>query len=189
MTELNQINNKKMKKAQISIEFEVPENFYKDKKDNFRFSRFALRKFITEESLEIENHTNLKANKNIKVSLSHTKGAGCAMTLYSELNVNIGIDIEWNDRKYTEEIRKFFINEDDDTNLSTLETWCVKEATFKAYHPIYNGEKNLILKDFKIKNKHIYFNQIKLGTFSILYKSYNKRTLIVASVIIRALCP
>lgn len=143
-----------------AVDFTCPEDFYPSKKQEFRLSRFSLSNLtmthLGSSQLEIEDFDHLSFNHDFKVSLSHTKDAGCAVISNSPTTLGIGIDIEDKNRKYRSGIEKFYIlPNEDDKNLNKLQLWCAKEAAYKAYYYQYlqtHSTKPLVLKDFVIKD-------------------------------------
>ena len=173
------IRNKKTMNSKFRITTTVPESFLPDEKEHFRLSRYALRHLCGQEDLTIEKHLHLKSAPNIKVSISHTDGAAAAMICESESTISIGIDIEWSCRQVKPGIEKFFINEADDCQINKLENWCIKEAAYKAYSPIYNDEKVLVLKDFTIKDNAFYICDKYIGDYEVEYQEIDGREIII----------
>ena len=111
------------------------------------------------EDLEIENNLHLADSPKTKVSLSHTRGISAAVI--SSTHTSVGIDVEFADRAFKDEVTKFFKLEQD-VAMPTLELWSIKEAAFKAFEPLkkYKAIKEtLVLKDLIVTDKHIIFNQ------------------------------
>lgn len=84
-------------------------------------------------------------------SLAHTKDLAIAVMADKKDFRSVGVDLEFLDREVKTGSEKYFINNQDEKNLSELELWCAKEAAFKAASFLYS--KNLVLKDFWIKKE------------------------------------
>lgn len=148
-----------------------PSEFLPTHREDHRLSRFALAKLSGCESLEIYNHHHLVEKPSTTVSLSHTKNLAVAAINDSPKARSIGIDIEWCDRECKPGIEKFFLREQDDKSLKLMELWGVKEAAYKAFYPLYEGNKTLVLKDFTIIGTKIYFNGLSIGNYEIKHES------------------
>ena len=139
-------------------------NIGKKRAREYCASRMALQQLCPQSppdnsfaELEIIEHSHLKKNSKLKISLSHTRGlaAAAATTQYR----TIGVDIELNQRIVKSEVTKFF-QQKQDIALSKLELWCIKEAAFKAFEPLqtYKTHKEtLVLNDFIVTEKTIIF--------------------------------
>ncbi len=77
-------------------------------------------------------------------SYSHTEELGlCSVTL--EQSLYSGIDIERSDRVIRKDALKMFIN-DDDSDLTPLQLWCLKEAAFKALNNSLKSQGPKLIK-------------------------------------------
>ncbi len=151
MSNLMLLDNKKID-IEFSTHSEVPQNFLPELNIYSRSARFALKTLISGHStvdLDIHNHTHLVSDKNVLVSLSHTKKVACAAKASAKDFSGIGIDIENRSRAIKPGIEKFFINDHDEVDDKLL-LWSTKEAIFKAISPFYKSEKTLVLKDITI---------------------------------------
>ncbi len=134
----------------------LPEDFLSDEKEGYRLSRYCLRQLTQRENFNITNHLHLENEPQMLVSLSHTRGLAASALCVNEQINSIGVDIEWCGRKIREGSFKYFVSQDIELEFhSPLEIWCIKEAAFKAYSPIYeknqsHNKKVLVLTDFRI---------------------------------------
>lgn len=121
------------------------------------------------EDLEQENFSHLKSFPQFQCSFSHSKTHGAAYIENSSEFLSIGLDIESLDRVVKEKTTKFFIHPKDKSKIadSLLKSWCIKEACFKAFSPIYKEEKVLVLSDIWISDNQFGFKEELLGTFSV----------------------
>lgn len=114
-------------------------------------------KLIEPQKIEIINNHYIVNFPGTLESLSHTKLASAGLIASQDDYFSIGVDIESLNRPIKSGIEKFFINEEDTKELSLLELWCLKEACFKALHPVYkrlNLKRTLTLKDIIIHSEH-----------------------------------
>lgn len=114
-------------------------------------------KLIEPQKIEIINNHYIVNFPGTLESLSHTKSASAGVIASQDDYFSIGVDIESLNRPIKSGIEKFFINEEDTKELSHLELWCLKEACFKALHPVYkrlNLKRTLTLKDIVIHSEH-----------------------------------
>jgi len=174
------IRNKKIMICSYLLTHEAPEDFFPEKRQDFRLSRSALKGLTKLDDLEIDNHLAMSADSSIKVSISHTKGLGCAAADNSDQTISIGVDIEWSDRKFRSGVEKFFFREEDDKSLSLIELWSCKESAFKCLSPIYKGEKTLVVKDFVIDKGRIIFEGRDIGEICVEKIDYLGRELIIS---------
>ena len=165
------------------IEFSAPCHFLPEKKEEHRLSRYALKHLVGDRAIEIENHLHLRNHPEIKVSVSHTKGAGAAIICEDVKIRSVGIDIEWSQRPVKEGIEKFYINERDD-QIDHMKLWMAKEAAFKAISPLYTGDKILVLKDIVINaDSFSAFDQF-FGKLYFSVKKYKERKIKIACALL-----
>ncbi len=118
------------------------------------------------ERLEIEGHHCLKHNPQILVGLSHSGDYGAAVVGWRSPSLKgLGIDIEREGRPVPEGGEKFFIRDEDDVALKahSLRLWVAKEAAFKAFFPLYRGDKTLVLHDFWVRGPSFGLGRERLG--------------------------
>ena len=154
-----------------NFEFDLP-SFDKDFLEwQWRSSRGALVTCLQEagltitsfDQLEITNHHYLTLFKNFKVSLSHHKKMGAAITSNDPKVLSIGIDIEDQNREVKEGTTKYFHHPKDDFETPYLKKWVAKEAIFKAVFPLWNNERPLVLTDFWISKNTFGTSDQELG--------------------------
>lgn len=176
------IRNKKSMpyKFRLTTNSQLPNDFLPDEKETYRLSRFALKKLTGLDNLHITNHQYMTEKPETAVSISHTKGLGAALICDYPGIDNIGIDIEWADRKYRPGVEKYFLLEEDDSQLSLLEVWCAKEAAYKALCPIYTGEKTLVIKDFTIRGGRFYGPDKSVGKIEIYHDTIEEKKVVMA---------
>lgn len=178
------IRNKKSMSCSYLLISKVSEDFYPQKSEGFRLSRRALKDLTDLENLNIVNHLYMEDQESTKVSISHTKGLGCAMISKDSKLQSIGIDIEWSDRKYKPAIEKYFMRDEDQESLSLIQVWACKEAAYKALFPLYKGQKPLVLKDFVIRDERIFFEGRDIGEVKVEELFFEKRALTLAQATI-----
>ncbi len=100
--------------------------------------------------LEILNNHHLKDFPETLISISHTDDFASVYLAQTNKYKSIGIDIEKINRQMKFGANRFFDNQQDQTNLSQLEVWCVKEAAFKAISPLW--DEQLVLSNIWIKD-------------------------------------
>ena len=136
------------------------------------------------DDLEIKDHHCLESNQKILVSLSHTEDYGAAVVgWHSEHLKGVGIDIEFENRPLPSGGEKFFTRKEDDETLKAqpLRLWVAKEAAFKAFSPLYRGDKTLVLKDFWIVENSFGIDQKRLGRLDF-FPCKDQLCLAIASV-------
>lgn len=178
------MRNKKNMQCQYLLTHEVPTDFFPEKRADYRLSRKSLRDLTGLECLEIVDHLHMKDDPTIKVSLSHTKDLGCAAISKDPKVASIGVDVEWSDRTYRSGIEKYFLLESDDKDLELIELWACKEAAYKAYSPLYKGQKTLVIKDFTIQDHKIIFQDEIIGDIWVEKIEYLGRELVLSQGII-----
>ena len=176
------IRNKNIMIDKYSLINDVPPNFAPNHKLDFRLSRYALTRLTNTDEYEIIDHLYLKNHPNLLVSISHTKGLGCAFICDRKEVKSIGIDIEWTSRLIKKGIEKFFLRDEDSKELNNLELWCIKEAAFKAHSPLYTGEKTLVLKDFIINKGSVFFMNKEIGSYHLEYNQIDNKELLIVKV-------
>ncbi len=140
-------------------------------------SRIALYRALKSEKIPIKKMNDLKITEDFKLkelhsisfSLSHTKNIGAALLSKSN-DISIGLDIEWEGRKFNDETQRHFINSQDQlNNTNLLKVWCAKEASFKALWKFLNRRnalprKSLVLKDISL--------EIDKNNFKFFFKNF-----------------
>ena len=141
---------------------QTPKAFTKIRTHHWKNSRLALENCLQDfgldqgaiksvQDLEILKHHCLKEWPEILVSLAHTRGAACAVSIGAAQNIcGVGIDIEKLDRRVNPEIISKFITSSDNTLEDYLKTWCAKEAAFKASSYFWREQKTFVLKDISV---------------------------------------
>jgi 4'-phosphopantetheinyl transferase EntD len=117
-----------------------------------------LDQFKSYSDLTIVNHHHMLLAEEALVSLSHTHHFAMASVTNCSDITSIGIDLENIEREIKPGLKKFYNNTHDQIQ-DQLRLWCIKEAAFKAISPLYEGEKQLVLKDIAI---------LENGEFSLL---------------------
>lgn len=179
------MRNKKSMLCSYLLIHEVPTDFLPEKRDDHRLSRKALKELTGLDNLSIVNHLHMAADTSMKVSLSHTKGLACAAMSQDPEVVSIGVDVEWSDRKYRSGIEKYFLRDEDDKSLELIELWACKEAAYKALSPIYKGDKTLVIKDFIIKERVIYLEDLPIGEVQVEKLDYLGREIVLSQGVIK----
>lgn len=110
---------------------------------------------LEKQNLEEQSYFRLRHHPYL-ISRSHTKTQAAAALIPEsdrcEAVLSLGIDLEELDREIRPGIEKFYVH-GRDLCVSPLESWCAKEAAFKAvssyllFHD-YQMSKTLTLKDF-----------------------------------------
>lgn len=143
------------------------------------FSRLLLRSLLVEmgeekvelKNLVFNNFFQLEKFSNYTVSISHTQGLSiAAVAKIDPLLYSLGIDVEWATREVKQESIDFVKNKNDDyTDLTPIEVWCMKEAAFKSLYRFPTAPSNLTVKGIWIKNFTFGFagNPSPLGNLEI----------------------
>lgn len=112
---------------------------YQNANRNFEhfLSRYAISRLIKKEEqfqqLELKAYQFIEQYPKNIFSIAHTRTAAFAITANDKDFLAIGCDIESRTRKIPKNSEKHFINEYDQLkHLDLLDTWCIKEACFKA---------------------------------------------------------
>lgn len=158
--------------------------------NSFDNSRLALKSLLEEKGeavedikrdLELINFHHLRYFPDYLTSISHTKGAGAALLAPKEAYLGLGVDIEWVDRPIKSESQKYFTHPEDRHSYPLLETWCLKEAAFKALSPLGYDEV-LVLSKIILKEDSFWAQgkeHIK-GKISFKIVESSRRQLIIA---------
>lgn len=120
------------------------------RQEEFATGRWCARKLL--KKMGRENHTLLKGDEGdvswppgVCGSVSHTRGAWCALAALTRDYRSLGIDIEAMDRKISPGAQSFILNPDEEVWLSALPErrdffvkllFCAKESIFKLLFPL-----------------------------------------------------
>jgi len=145
---------------------DIPELAPEGQDDKFYSSRQALRLALQLatgnlpdwEQVKLENFQFLSHFPRYQASISHSGKASVAAVMDKNFYLGIGVDLELEGRSVDDRSRRHFVNVEDDQRASSLELWCMKEASFKALSPLRenfklpkNNSGNIYLKDICIK--------------------------------------
>ncbi|MFY7992225.1 MAG: 4'-phosphopantetheinyl transferase family protein [Bacteriovoracaceae bacterium] len=119
------------------VESVLPQETHPERAQSFLLSRLALKQALESvmghvvplEKLTLTHHHQLRFYPDYFVSLSHTKEAAMAWVRTTRGH---GIDLERADRVLKDSILERIRHTDDNSALSPIELWCLKEAAFKA---------------------------------------------------------
>lgn len=110
-----------------------------DRKTGFLLSREALKNVLKSlgydtpiRDLKLSHFHQLIPCPELTISLSHTKECGVALVGDRKEFHSLGIDVEHEERQVKDNILERIAHPHDDASLRKIETWCLKEASFKA---------------------------------------------------------
>lgn len=127
-------------------------------------------------NFELHDYSKIRQRPQFTASVAHTKDiAVVILGLKSEVSA-LGIDIEFESRAMKQGSDRFFINDQDKLSHSQLDTWCAKEACFKALSNY--GFPITLLKEVVLSDSTFYFEKEKGQTFP--YSILKKNGLIIA---------
>ena len=158
---------------------------FKSKNRNFEhfLSRYALALLYQSGSdlstelsfleIELKDYQFLNDDNSSCYSLAHTKEMAVAVKALKEHFTGIGCDVEYAQRKMPAGSERHFLNDKDQIKLPLLESWCVKEACFKALSN--SGEDIQLLKDVIIHDHKFYYSEnpnsnSALNKFELFYQ-------------------
>lgn len=184
MTNFSKVDNTNMK---------ISHEIYQSLENGFINSRTALKKLLQNENLVVNdlksdltlvNHRELPHFPQFLTSLSHTKEIGAAVLVNRLLVMGIGIDVEWGDREIKAGAEKFFINKQDQHQLSPIELWTAKEAAFKALSPLGTFPGTLVLSKIIIRGNQFYTAEEPqlIGNFTVFRRSANQQRELVYTI-------
>jgi len=132
-----------------------------------------------QKDLEISKHHHLTHHPEVLVSLTHTRGAGAAVTaLMSSDLKGIGIDIEKKSRLLRPEVLSKISHHPQEESPTGIHLWTAKEAAFKAVSPFWQQSKTFILKDILVEGDT--FSVKQLGNGTLRWFEWNDYLLCVA---------
>lgn len=145
----------------------------------FKYEKLSQKNFNEIEVTDFHKEAN---HPSVTISLAHTKTYAIATVAYNNQFKGLGVDIEHQERKIKDDSLKYFKNDFDITELSTLELWCVKEACFKALSN--SGQEVKLLKEVIIHKDMFYLENKKdtiFAQFQII--KINEHIIVIAYVL------
>lgn len=134
---------------------------------------------VEQKSLEITDHHHLTDFPDALVSLTHTRGAGAAVTALRGSGIRgVGIDIEKKSRLLKKGVLSKISDNPEEESPTGIHLWTAKEAAFKALSPFWQQSKTFILKDIKVMGDA--FSVEELGSGSLHWFEWGDYLLCIA---------
>lgn len=176
-----------------NINMKISHEIHQSLESGFINSRTALKALLIKEGYEVKdlksdllllNYRELPKYSPFFTSLSHTKEIGAAILVLKSEVAGIGIDIEWADRELKPGTEKFYVNKQDQHQLSPIELWTAKEAAFKALSPLGTFPGTLVLSKIIIKETQFFTEEEPhlIGNFTVCHYVANNQRLLVYTI-------